>query len=482
MVNPAILQKYAQKSAENIFTKLDTSLLPEVIVICIRKFSSDYSIVNMFPENEVYDPSLFKNVYKKTNSLREFEGNTGCKYCFLSQNDQIDGCVLQSRPIRMVIQQIVMQNQNDDIIPFFSDISMVDDDIFLVILQFNKDAYQKHYSLSKSEKSQGCVINSLIHATAFEFLNEWKKTFHLNLNDIKNIINRDYDEIIRSAGKIFVNQLAWTCWKKNLSFDLFNAVTTISSLKYEGSENGGKIILSKKEHINITETVKFSYTIKLTEYRGVRKLLEMTRETSYLLCDANEIYGMGIISGSYDQRNEDLLTIKFITHHDWELLHAENVLMRVTYGEPKLLKPIIAKSDFFSATQDIFNNISNKKLEILWTIIDEASKQRHGTTIVVYEDAQLEAERLQYQSTLIDPIPLTVDMVTSITSIDGAVLLDIDSICYAIGVILDGIATNKGTSSRGARYNSAVRYVEMVEKPCLVTVISEDGSIDLIHK
>lgn len=33
--------------------------------------------------------------------------------------------------------------------------------------------------------------------------------------------------------------------------------------------------------------------------------------------------------------------------------------------------------------------------------------------------------------------------------------------CYAIGVILDGVISKEADASRGARYNSALRYIEL---------------------
>ena len=70
-------------------------------------------------------------------------------------------------------------------------------------------------------------------------------------------------------------------------------------------------------------------------------------------------------------------------------------------------------------------------------------------------------------------------LIRNVTAIDGAVLLDSKGICHSIGVILDGIANNKGKSERGARYNSAVRYVENNKKKCVAVIISEDGMINL---
>ncbi len=58
--------------------------------------------------------------------------------------------------------------------------------------------------------------------------------------------------------------------------------------------------------------------------------------------------------------------------------------------------------------------------------------------------------------------------------------------CHTIqsraGVILDGLATTKGDSSRGSRYNSAIRYYEHFGKdaPLVIVVVSEDGMINLI--
>lgn len=57
-------------------------------------------------------------------------------------------------------------------------------------------------------------------------------------------------------------------------------------------------------------------------------------------------------------------------------------------------------------------------------------------------------------------------------------------ICYSLGVILDGLASARGTPARGARYNSALRYVETVRKQrqhrCVAVVVSEDGPVDVL--
>ena len=130
----------------------------------------------------------------------------------------------------------------------------------------------------------------------------------------------------------------------------------------------------------------------------------------------------------------------------------------------------------------IFKDINKSQLDTLWDITSEATKQKHGTMLVITDNALAEATRLGKQCFSLKPLKLTVGIVKQITSIDGSVLLDKDSVCHAIGVILDGLATDKGDSSRGARFNSAVRYYEQFGKniPTVIIIISEDGMINLI--
>jgi len=110
-------------------------------------------------------------------------------------------------------------------------------------------------------------------------------------------------------------------------------------------------------------------------------------------------------------------------------------------------------------------------------------EQKHGTTIVVSAAAAHEANRLSSQSTPIEPTIMTPELVKRLSCIDGAILIDPRGEAHAVGVILDGQATPKVTPTRGARYNSAVRYVESVNggpyTACAV-VVSEDGSVDLL--
>ena len=73
--------------------------------------------------------------------------------------------------------------------------------------------------------------------------------------------------------------------------------------------------------------------------------------------------------------------------------------------------------------------------------------------------------------------------IEAIGKIDGAMLLDQYGKLYMVGVILDGEIPAKGVNtSRGARYNSEVKYSYSHKKEKhLLVVISEDGYFDVIN-
>ena len=101
--------------------------------------------------------------------------------------------------------------------------------------------------------------------------------------------------------------------------------------------------------------------------------------------------------------------------------------------------------------------------------------------LVISESAAAEAARLESQALTVEPTPLEDHLVRQVTGIDGAVLVDPSGYCHAIGAILDGTATDKGDRSRGARYNSAVKYCASAgDTPTVILLVSEDGMINLL--
>src|SRR5690606_7689795 len=110
----------------------------------------------------------------------------------------------------------------------------------------------------------------------------------------------------------------------------------------------------------------------------------------------------------------------------------------------------------------------------IWSLFNVAARQKMGSMIVVAEDAESEAARLASQGTHIEPVRMSADLLRQASAIDGSILLDPHGYCHAIGVILDGIANEQCTPSRGSRFNSAMRYVCAGVARRLAIVVSDD--------
>ncbi len=291
---------------------------------------------------------------------------------------------------------------------------------------------------------------------------------------------RESEELLRAAGKSLLDTPAQALGFDPATTKLFATCNTISSLRYEGAEGVGKLLLARRGHPNIEEVFALTCPTELTDYRAVRKLLEMTTPDVHLLADGESVYALGRQVGKYDAVREDLFVISFLTHYSWELQHDGHVLMRSHYGLPGLPRTRLNRTGFRRALKRTFGLTETAKVERLWEVVLEASRQKHGTLLVITTEALAEADRLKLQCTLIEPVPLTPLITRLVTSIDGAVLLDPEGYCYSIGVILDGRASGRGDSTRGARYNSALRYVESSDYPCIAIVVSEDGLVDVL--
>ena len=291
---------------------------------------------------------------------------------------------------------------------------------------------------------------------------------------------RESEELLRAAGKTFLDTPVQALGLDPATTKLFATCNTISSLRYEGAEGVGKLLLARRGHPNIEEVFALTCPTELTDYRAVRKLLEMATPDVHLLADGENVYALGRQIGHYDAVREDLFVINFVTHYAWELQHANHVLMRSHYGLPGLQRTRLSRTTFRKALKRTFALTDAPKVERLWDVVLEASRQKHGTLLVITTEALAEADRLKLQCMLIEPVPLTPLITRLVTSIDGAVLLDPEGFCYSIGVILDGRASGRGDGTRGARYNSALRYIESSAYPCLAVVVSEDGMVDVL--
>lgn len=292
---------------------------------------------------------------------------------------------------------------------------------------------------------------------------------------------RDTDELVRAAGRQLAMDVAFRADSHELEgfHGFFSACNTISSLKYEQAVGHGTLVIARKDHPAVRPVIRFKGELHLRRFRGARKLLELASHGLALHTNSDSVFSLA----RYEQlqvETEDLFVVNFLGHYHWELKYNDKILMRVRYEQPYLPRISNHQLRLGWDIPRIFPDASSEDAELLKSLARTAEEEKHGTMLLISADAAGEARRLSSQATLLEPLRLSTDLLPNLTPIDGAVLLDQHGFCHAIGVILDGLATNGGDPSRGARYNSALRYVGTSEIPCLAVVVSEDGGVDLV--
>jgi hypothetical protein len=479
-------QHNAQNLAEQVFQRLSIKLKPTVFLLGIlRKSVEGYHPICIEPEECGIEVDSFKDIDKLASEIHDVDPHKKLLHTDVHHHKRFQED-LKIICLQKAVKRLVDKNfEGNEKVSFVSYPVMLDNYEIFIILQFDENVYNKFYLLNREEVKNhelrtAKVRKSLIEALVRVYLNETKDSLYKPRPGVYfDEIKTDIKEIHRIAAKNFVGTTIPSASNSSGTYDLFDICNYISSLKYEGNSTIGKLIICKEDHPNINILLRLTNPIQLRDHRKVRKLLEIASDNLHLCTNRDQIIGFAELKGQYNSSDENLFIVNFTGPHKWELIHDSQIIMIVEYTNPRLPILKIDKSIFYSTLKRIFIEISNDNLDLLWNVVISATEQKHGTLIIISNNARNEVKRLENQSTNIEPLLLDEKIIKSITSIDGAVILDTCCICHAIGVILDGLASSNGTSARGARYNSAIRYVDGHEGECAAIIISEDGMVDL---
>jgi hypothetical protein len=203
--------------------------------------------------------------------------------------------------------------------------------------------------------------------------------------------------------------------------------------------------------------LRFAQPVPLSDQRHPRKLLESTGPEVALLMRDRDVYGLGTLTSGNDPPRERIFEITIGSSGTWHLAHAGTVLLTVRDTLPKLPKSLL---DILLLKDTITRVLPGADLDTFVNLASAASQNRHGAMLIISSSAEAEAGRLAPQATRTTPDQLAPQTLEQLTGMDGGVLIDPQGHCHAIGVILDGAASQNGDPSRGSRYNNAVRYID----------------------
>ena len=477
--NQSLFRVSVQLFAEGVFNLLDRALKPEVFLLGVAsaRETDEPEAVVVEPSTHRYGPADFAGVKALAAALEPDGPREVVYHLHPLDHDRYEKhrwYELLRRATEQSLNDLVSCRQENRV-SFCSLPVTVDTYQVLIVLQLDCEAYQSYYTLS----GPGAAPNrppSLLAATVQEFLQDAARALRESdhADDDRPVLDRDYNEVLRAAGRRFMLRAAAG------SHGLYDACNGVAALRHEGDEGIGTLLVARRNHPAIVPILTLESPIPLRDYRRIRKLLELSEGRNSLITDATDVFGLGYLVEATDPQYEPLFTVHFTKHYSWELSHDGHLMMKVVSNTPRLPQGTIDENNFTKAVRRVFPAVDGAGVAYLWELTLKATKQANGTILVISEGAAQEAARLTRQCFRVAPRLMTPSVLRLVTNIDGAVLIDPAGICHAIGVILDGLATEKGDSSRGSRYNSALRYVESSRYPALVIVVSEDGWIDLL--
>jgi len=271
---------------------------------------------------------------------------------------------------------------------------------------------------------------------------------------------------------------------------LHSDLNMISFQKYETDAIASEYAITSYEVIEkLPLRVRFKVPVPIKEYKMMRKLLQISTPLKTMLIGTIshafgfiDNYSKYLWESNEINRRPDVIKIRFFGVSHWEVSKLHNgksvALMESKSFRYQYPKERYSKDELKEALVQFSEGYDE---EVLLKIVESAIEEKHGTMLVITTAAETEAVRLSDCCIPIDPTPyLSTDI--DVTAIDGAVLCDPFGICYAIGLILDGVHENANgeNRSRGARYNSARRYSVWFNKPSIIIIVSEDGDVTIV--
>jgi hypothetical protein len=483
----------AAKAAREVFDRLDDKLRPRIFLLGIPEVTEGGSIpVCLEPTDECgYLPELFSGVMDLARQIDEKEaakpfGRRGPGWT--------QGPKPSAEPIQeAVVQTLEKSKGGSKAVSYCSPPTVVGGYKVCCILQLDAGAFSSPVSLPVQWLFSTRLSGSLVDATAIEFLKVCARVLRDPIAGLdSDTLGVEPEEILRRGGRELMARATQSGWS-----EAFDALNNLSWKTHEGELAGGEIHFFHWDDYCLEMLVEFKHPPELEDIGAARKVIEMAKartlvktadeEGPYLVSTGHSIVGLGRlkeIKNEYDNYDSDVFIVKFTGYYRWELRHKDRgVMMHVINGVPSLPGEPVGEDKFRDHVRRRFAK-SPPDENALWEIVKSATKQPHGTMIVISSAAAEEADRLEEQSTVLkDPATIDAASVLMLSSIDGAVLVDPAGVCHATGVILDGGAVKgKGTRARGARYNSALRYIHAKEKEheCLAVVVSQDGTINLV--
>ena len=265
-------------------------------------------------------------------------------------------------------------------------------------------------------------------------------------------------------------------------YTILESVLGISITPEEGEWAKGKLVFVEPaafERIDFLAQFPKADLPELKNVKHVRKLLQCVEGTTrMLISDGLHIYG--IADGDV---SDFCITARFRGKHGFLEIGSEPICSFSDGGfHSTTFRARMVQLEEALIEADIDSHTAHLLFQIVTRIVHHAESNKHGCTIVIdLEDASVDlpGHRLKKPLDLQDENML--NLAQSLSRIDGAIHIGADRHLYGFACLLDGKALQTEDRSRGARFNSSLRFTAE-HKNVIVVVVSSDRPFSIVQE
>ncbi|HCU69376.1 MAG TPA: DNA-binding protein [Desulfomicrobium sp.] len=265
-------------------------------------------------------------------------------------------------------------------------------------------------------------------------------------------------------------------------YPLLEAVLSISKTQEEGKWPHGDLIFVEPSHI---DRVHYLATFgeferpAMKDIKHIRKLLQAVEGNRHkLVSDGQQIVGIGT------GRMPDFSVLaEFRGRHGFIRLQDETVCSFADGGYHSSTR----KANLVQLEEALLelNLDSNKMYSIMKAVgalVSSAQERKHGCALVLDYGSPLASISGQHLESPLDlKRHMDLELATALAKVDGALHIDMMYLkLHAFATLLDGRAVAGENRSRGARFNSALRFTADHDQ-VIVVVVSSDRPISVIQ-
>lgn len=271
-------------------------------------------------------------------------------------------------------------------------------------------------------------------------------------------------------------------WDTDLRiYPILDAVLEISRTREEGAWPRGKLVFVENRMLkDLLFVARFpeAEQLYLNHHKHVRKLLQAVENSSRILVSN----GKSIVGIARRKLPLFSITADFRGRHGFLRMDNDPVcsFSDGSFKSTTHRANLVQLEEALLET-DLDATVSNTLFKLVSFVVNHAGKGRHGCTLVIdlnTPSMNLAGQRLDTPLNLL--VPHHLALAKSLSKVDGALHIAKDVTLRAFACLLDGSSIPGEDRSRGARYNSALRFTAAHEN-IIVVVVSADRRVSVIQ-